>query len=155
MCNSSDPFGLCPPDDAVTGPQCVVVFAGVSLNAVIGGGFTLGFGRYWTGEGSGWYFRFGAGAGLNVSAGAEGGVSDSRASLGGDSQGYCVTIAVGGMCHTTNASGATTSGSVGPSAFIVGAHAEETSTEVSKPKPANKPDSCTPTKEKQCEQKSP
>jgi hypothetical protein len=133
---------LCPPQDTNNGPQCPrgqsgqVRFQGVNVNFIAGAGWTLGVGRYQSDQGNGWYFRFGAGTGFDLSVGTEGGASDNLDAFSGDGEGYCVGVSAANGCHGSNKAGSTTSGggALGPSELLVSGHAEKTATVISMPK---------------------
>ena len=134
LINSRDPFGLCPPKDKDDGPWCNVAFYGVTASLVLGGGPVVAAGRYESGEGSGWYFRFGAGTGLDVGAGFEVGLSQNFSAFGGDAEGAGGGALGVGYTKTKNSAGSTKSVSY-TAGLAVGVHAEKSSTAVSKPKP--------------------
>ncbi|MEO8879633.1 MAG: RHS repeat-associated core domain-containing protein [Gemmatimonadaceae bacterium] len=135
--NFSDPFGLCPPEDQETGPQCRVYAFGVTLNAILIAGFTVGAGHYSTAQGSGWYFRVGGGTGFDASIGVDATMSDNLAAFSGDGEGTCAGINAGNGCRSTNASGKTYSAGLafGPSEMVASGHAEKGTTIISKPEP--------------------
>jgi uncharacterized protein RhaS with RHS repeats len=129
--NFSDPFGLCGKKDEA---PCPVSFLGISVNAAYGFGFTGGAGVYWTENGIGLYARYGAiPIGVDISAGTEGGASDSEAAFGGSSVGVCAGVNIVNGCRSSNASGTTTSGggAIGPSEMLVSGHIESTTTKLS------------------------
>lgn len=136
--NNSDPFGLCPPVDTNNGPECKIVFAGISMTVILGAGFTVAAGVYDSRDGSGYYFRVGGGAGLEAGVGFEAGQSDNRAAMEGDSEG----ASAGGLLlsggRSDNASGKTIVGGVAPLGLKAGASTQKTTTVLSKPTPEKK-----------------
>jgi len=128
----TDPFGLCPPEDKNDGPECKLTLAGGTASFFFVLGATVSAGRYINGEGEGWFFSLGLGAGLEAGASVEGGKSSNRASLSGGS------LEVGGGAlfvsgsKSWNKDGTTTAGALGTGPKA-GAHVALTATVVTKP----------------------
>jgi hypothetical protein len=111
MCNSSDPFGLCPDKND---PKCddyggPVKFTGVEATAVLGTGVSVAAGVFTSDAGSGPYMRVGGGFGGDVAAGGEVGLSSSLNAFRGVSDGACAGAAGVGGCVSENSSGKTAS----------------------------------------------
>jgi hypothetical protein len=152
----SDPYGLCPQgmsreecnrDDDPAGVKAgltesdksggQVRFQGLTLNAIVGAGFTLSFGTYSNDQGGGRYLKVGLGVGLDVSAGNEAGASPSLAAFRGGSEAVCGGVWVLNGCAGHNQGGTTVSagGAVGPTEILLSGHSELSNTFVSKAVP--------------------
>ena len=112
--NTTDPFGLCPPEDENDGFFCHVLFVGLSGSAIYGSGPTGGAGVIlWSSEGPGVYARGGWGFGGDVGASGDAGHSSSLAAFTGNSLGACMSVSVAessyGGCGSHNSAGWTES----------------------------------------------
>ncbi len=120
-------------------PDRTVHFAGIVLNGIFGTGFTGAAGIYESSEGEGAYLRLGWGTGLDVSAGVEGGSSQSLETFRGGGEAACGGLYIGNGCLggvgsspkvTTKSAGV----AVGPTEVLpMSGHGERTTTIITKP----------------------